>query len=293
MAGRLVRLCAGTQSSGSTLISWCFLQRPDMDGVLDARFDHLPSVPDNLSAPLPWVKFTIACFRFSEVRAHFEDDGWEVRPLLVVRDARSVFNSLIKKKYGRNGVTADDPPIRLRLRRFLEDWRLFRDRGWPVLRYEDFAAEPLNVLKDLCGRMQLPWDDAMASWPKPLEQIADASFGNETFALSRGVSLTQTIKPSLAAVKTENIPRADLQWMEEEFAELNAAMGYPAHVPPAAPPALGDRAVPRFENTRRYERLQRKYRLSRFLANARGMLSDWIWRREPVADRPTRHGPGL
>ena len=35
-------LCGGLQSSGSTLVSWCFLQRPDMDGVLDADSDLLP-----------------------------------------------------------------------------------------------------------------------------------------------------------------------------------------------------------------------------------------------------------
>ena len=262
-----------------------------MDGVLDARFDHLPAVPHTLSAPLPWVKFTIACFRFSEVKSYFEDEGWEVRPLLVVRDVRSVFNSLIKKKYGRNGITADDPPIRLRLRRFLEDWRLFRDRGWPVLSYEHFAADSLNQLKDLCGKMQLPWDEAMAAWPKRVEQIADPGFGNETFALSRGASLAQTIKASLATVKTENIPRADLEWLEHEFADFNVAMGYPSHVPPAASPALPGRAVPRFENTRRYERLRRKYRLSRVLANARGVLSALIGRRDHTANRPTEQRP--
>ena len=272
-------------------MSWCFLQRADMDGVLDARFDHLPAIPQTLSAPLAWVKFTIACFRFNEVKAHFEDEGWEVRPLLVVRDVRSVFNSLIKKKYGRNGITADDPPIRLRLRRFLEDWRLFRDRGWPVLRYEDFAADPVGQLKHLCGTMKLPWDEAMAAWPKPLERIADPGFGNETFALSRSASLAQTIKPSLATVKTENVPRSDLQWLEQEFAELNGAMGYPAHVPSAASPALPERAVPRFENTRRYERLRRKYRLSRILANARGVLSGLIGRRDQTANRAAEQRP--
>jgi len=265
MNARTLYLCAGTQSSGSTLISWCFLQRHDMDGVLDARFDHLPSVPEKLAGPLPWVKFTIACFRFSEVMSHFEDEGWTVRPLLVVRDVRSVFNSLIQKKYGRNGITADDPPIRLRLRRFLDDWRLFRDRGWPILRYEDFTNDPVKILQGACDHLALPWDDAMARWPKKLEQIADPGFGNETFVLSRGSSLQASIRPTLASVKTEHTPRGDLDWMEREFAEMNAALNYPAHVEPTASHALGDRAVPRFENTRRYERLRRKYRLSRFL----------------------------
>src|SRR5579884_2021113 len=120
--GRELYLCGGLQSSGSTLISWCFLQRGDMDGVLDARFYTLPQMPRPLNAPLAWCKFTVACFRFSEVQRYLEDEGWHVHPLLVVRDVRAVFNSLIRKSYGRNGVTADDPPLRLRLARFLEDW---------------------------------------------------------------------------------------------------------------------------------------------------------------------------
>jgi len=250
-----------------------------MDGVLDARFDHLPSVPENLSAPLPWVKFTIACFRFSDVMSHFQDEGWTVKPLLVVRDVRSVFNSLIQKKYGRNGITADDPPIRLRLRRFLEDWRLFRDRGWPVLRYEDFTKDPVKMLQWACEQYELPWDDAMARWPKKLEQIADPGFGNETFVLSRGSSLQATIKPSLATIKTEHTPPGDLEWMEREFAEMNVAMGYPDHVPSTANHSLGDRAIPRFENTRRYERLRRKYRISRFFLN----IGSFIKRKSPTA----------
>ena len=107
----------------------------------------------------------------------------------------------------------------------------------------------------------------MARWPKKLEQIADPGFGNETFVLSRGSSLQATIKPSLATIKTEHTPPGDLEWMEREFAEMNAAMGYPEHVPSTANHSLGDRAIPRFENTRRYERLRRKYRLSRFFVN--------------------------
>lgn len=244
-----------------------------MDGVLDARFDHLPEVPGNLAAPLPWVKFTIACFRFSEVKAHFEDEGWTVRPLLVVRDVRGVFNSLIRKKYGRNGITADDPPIRLRLRRFLEDWRMFRDLDWPTLRYEDFTADAEGVLRRSCQRLNLAWEPSMTSWPKRIERIAEPGFGNETFVLSRGSSLGATIKPSLSSIRTDHTPRADLEWMEREFAEMNAAMGYPEHVEPAAAPDLPERAVPRFENTRRYERLRRKTRVSRFFAAAARKLS--------------------
>src|SRR2546423_32706 len=59
-------LCAGLQSSGSTVVSWCFLQRADMDGVFDARNDILPDIPD-VTAPRAWCKITISSFRFSEM----------------------------------------------------------------------------------------------------------------------------------------------------------------------------------------------------------------------------------
>jgi len=280
---RQLYLCAGCQSSGSTLVSWCFLQRSDMDGVLDARFDMIPQVPRNLKRPLAWVKFTVACFRFSEVAAYLEDEGWGIRPLLVVRDARAVFNSLITKPYGRNGTTADDPPIRLRLRRFLEDWRMFHDRGWPVVRYEDLIVEPEKTLKDACAALELPWDDAMLNWPKAESDIADASFGNPTFVQSRGVGIRQTLRPSLGAVKTGNIPPADLEWLEREFGEMNQALGYAEHVTGGQSRSEVARAVPRFENTRRYERLRRKNRLGRYLRVARNALTGIITR-EPRRD---------
>ena len=231
MNGRTLYLCAGTQSSGSTLISWCFLQRHDMDGVLDARFDHLPSVPEKLSAPLPWVKFTIACFRFSEVMSHFEDEGCSVKPLLVVRDVRSVFNSLIQKKYGRNGITADDPPIRLRLRRFLEDWRLFRDHGWPMLRYEDFTQDPVKLLQKACARMRLRWDDAMARGPRSWSRSPIRDSAMRRSCSPAAARYRRRSSPRWRTIKTEHTPPEDLEWMEREFAEMNAAMGYPVTFP--------------------------------------------------------------
>src|SRR5689334_1987882 len=247
MNARPLYLCGGLQSSGSTLISWCFLQRSDMDGVLDARFDTLPQMPQKLSRPLAWCKFTIACFRFSEVYDYFQAEGWEPKPLLVARDVRSVFNSLIQKSYGRNGVTADDPPIRLRLSRFLEDWNLFTERRWPILRYEDLADDSDAVIRKTCGELALPWDEGMLMWPKSPDEIADAGFGNETFVRTRGGTLKQTVAPNLIQVKTAHIPPDDLTWIEETFAEFNREMRYPPHVAPTAP-ATPLRAVPQFEN---------------------------------------------
>jgi tetratricopeptide (TPR) repeat protein len=259
MASALVRrplyLCGGTQSSGSTLISWCFLQRDDTDGVLDARPDQLPQVPQELRAPLAWLKFTIASFRFSEVQAHLETEGWDVRPLLVVRDVRAVFNSLLRKEYGRNGITSDDPPIRLRLTRFLEDWKIFRQRGWPIICYERFVAQP-DLLRETCQSLGLPWDQAMINWTKPVEQIADPNFGSPTFISSRKGSLLQTLNSSLAALDTQHVPLEDLQWMETTFADFNEVIGYPAHVD-RSQQAVSGRAVPRVENTRFYERISK------------------------------------
>lgn len=282
MAGRPLYLCGGLQSSGSTLISWCFLQRPDMDGVLDARFDHLPQIPAKLSAPLAWCKFTVACFRFSEVFDYFRDEGWEPRPLLVARDARSVFNSLIQKKYGRNGITADDPPLRLRLSRFLDDWQLFTDRGWPILRYEDLADDPRRVMEDACKKMDLPWSEAMLDWPKDPEQIADAGYGNETFVETRGQGLLQTVSPGLIQVKTSRIPPEDLAWIEQRFEAFNRAMNYPLHVKSTAPTEPA-RATPRFENTRRYERLENKKKVSKTINKIKQTLVRVFPGRKPTA----------
>lgn len=221
----------------------------------------LPVIPVRLAAPLAWCKFTIACFRMSEVIDHFKAEGWEPRPLLVVRDARSVFNSLITKSYGRNGTTADDPPLRLRLQRFLEDWQLFQDKGLPILRYEDLADDAVATLQKSCEQLGLPYDDAMNTWPKSREQIADAGFGNETFIQSKGGTFAQTIDPKLFKIKTDHIPPEDLEWLETRFAAMNRKMNYPEHVSPQAP-SSPVRAVPTFENTRRHERYERKQRLS-------------------------------
>ncbi len=69
-------LCAGLQRSGSTLVSWCFLQRHDMDGVLDGEYDLLPRIELSLGKPLAWCKTTVSCFRLSELVRHYEDEGW-------------------------------------------------------------------------------------------------------------------------------------------------------------------------------------------------------------------------
>src|SRR3954470_4652356 len=126
---RALILCGGLQSSGSTLISYCFLQRGDTNGVLDADNDLLPALDPALARPFAWYKTTISSFRLSEIAQHYRDAGWDVRTLLVLRDLRAVWASLHNKSYGRNGITAEAPPLRLRIRRFIEDWRTAQANG--------------------------------------------------------------------------------------------------------------------------------------------------------------------
>ena len=77
-----------------------------------------------LDKPLGWYKNTIGSFRLSELISHYEDEGWAVSPLLIIRDVRDTWASLSPSPIGVNGFTAEDPPLRLRFRRFKEDWEL-------------------------------------------------------------------------------------------------------------------------------------------------------------------------
>ena len=281
MARPPLYLCAGLQSSGSTVVSWCFLQRADMDGVFDARNDILPDIPD-VPTPNAWCKITVSSFRFSEMKAHYEDEGWTVHPLLVVRDVRAVFNSLLKKHYGSNGITAEEPPLRMRLRRFREDWELFRRHDWPTVRYETLVVEPEPTLRRACEAMNLAWDEGMMTWPKQKDQFAAPRHGSPTFRQSLGTNFASTVRPSLADLKVGNVPPQDLEWMEREFEEFNRACGYVEHA--AAPVTASGReprearAVPKWENTRRYRKSQRPFTkfqaaVSRIAGNMKGAVS--------------------
>ena len=248
-------LCGGLQSSGTTLISYCFLQRGDTDGVLDADNDLLPALDPQLARPFAWYKTTISCFRLSEIAEHYRDAGWDVRTLLVLRDLRAVWASLRKKSYGRNGITAEDPPLRLRVRRFVEDWRHASQNGTVLLRYEDFVKSPEHTLQTVCGQLALPWDPAMVAWPKAPERIADRRNGNGSFWSSRGTGLVQTLARYRDQPAERALPVADLQWLESEFREFNQLNAYPMHWN-ASTDTFQDMhslGLPNFEVTRRYK----------------------------------------
>jgi hypothetical protein len=252
---RILYFCGGLQGSGSTLVSWCFLQRADLNGILDANSDLLEELPPILNTAFAWYKCTISCFRLQEIIGHFTDDDWEVHPLLVIRDVRVVFASLLKKKYGRNGTTAEDPPLRMRMRRFKSDWELFRQEGWPILRYESFVEEPRQVLRKTCDKLGLAWDEGMITWPKGRAGIADSKRGNTTFWSTAKQNLLNTIRPISMNLQSEDILSGDLVWLEKEFEEFNYVCNYPAHLKViGGPDRTANRAIPRYELTRRYMR---------------------------------------
>jgi hypothetical protein len=121
----------------------------------------------------------------------------------------------------------------------------------------------------------------MMSWPKQKDQIAAPRHGSPTFLQSLGGSFAETVKPSLADLRTGNVPPQDLEWLEKEFAEFNSTCGYVEHAPPAAGASRDgreQRAVPRWENTRRHRRSQRpltrlKAAVSRVADNVKGAVS--------------------
>jgi hypothetical protein len=248
---KILYLCGGAQSSGSTLVSWCFLQRRDMDGVLDAAPDLLPSLDPGLGGPLAWYKTTLVCFRLCELADYHRDQGWEVHPLLVVRDVREVWASLVRKSYGSNGITAEDPPLRMRLRRFLDDWQRFRANDWPILQYEELVGHPRRTLAAACDRLGLPWDEAMLTWPKHSADIADCQLGNKTFWNTRASNLLDTLASYAKQPKITLIPAMDLGWLEDQFREFNAANGYPLHIELPASSAAASPPLS-FATTRRY-----------------------------------------
>ncbi len=256
-SARTVFLATGLQSSGSTLVSWCFLQRPDMNGTLDGDTDLIPLPPADIQAPLIWYKTTISCFTLAEQIALLEDEGYQVKPTLIVRDVRAVWMSLMKKTYGRNGVTAEDPPLRLRLRRFYHSWQDAVARNIPLFRFEDLLVQPETSLKTLCGALGLPWRQEMLDWPKPGEQIADSRHGNARFMGSDKQGLQVALDPGIASQISGQIHGEDLAWLEETFRDYNLSLDYPVHLENLD--LLPGRSLPSWEASRRLHwRLRQK-----------------------------------
>lgn len=246
-------VCSGLQGCGSTLVSWCFLQRSDMNGVLDGANDILPSLHPGPSVERLWYKSTISGFRLGEVVEHYRDMGWQTRPLLIVRDVRHIWASLLRKSYRHNGITAEDPPMRLRFRRFLDDWEAFRRQRWPMLRYEDFIASPEATLRSACAALELPWDAAMLHWPKLFRQIAHCAQGSPTFWRHHSADLATALAGYSQERAPGTIDEGDCDFLEREFSVFNEMNGYPPRLETirAIQPAFAG-SCPSFEQSRRF-----------------------------------------
>lgn len=253
-----VLLATGMQSSGSTLVSWCFLQHGKLDGVLDGDTDLLPLVPDGIQSEILWYKTTISSFTLADLIGVVEDENYQVIPFLIVRDVRAVWLSLAKKHYGLNGITAEDPPLRLRFRRFLASWEYARQHKIPVLKFEDFVVAPETCLKTACQSLGLDWDQAMMTWPKPADAIANMRHGNATFRASDKQGLTAALQHNEVKAVTGTMHKQDLDWLEATFTTYNEALGYPEHISGITTKA--GRAIPSWQVSRRKKwRLKQKF----------------------------------
>ena len=263
MDHRRMILCAGLQNSGSTLVSWCFLQRRDTNGVLDMPSDVVRTVFDRAKEPVLWCKMTIASFRWLDLFELYGDLGFNPEPFLIIRDTRTTYAALMKKSYGVNGTTAEDPPLRMRFRRFYQDWQLFKENGWPILKYEDFI-EKEDGLKEICLKIPLSWDESMISWPKKSADIAYVGKLNRTFAASMDKgSLRDAKLKTKAQILIAGLPKSELVWLEDTFCEFNECHQYPKNVEyPEGDEHPESLSKPRFVGTARawvYEELV-KYR---------------------------------
>lgn len=196
--------------------------------MLDGEYRLLPEVRE-WNEEFRWYKNTIAVFRATDYIKYLEDFGYEVSPFLVVRDVREVWASLTEKGFGRNGTTAEDPPLRLRFRRFLRDWRHFRNEGLPIVRWEDFLRDPETFLRELCVKIELTWSPDLIRWPKSPEDILHTKFGSATFWDRLDEDLRSSLDRDLSDQSLAGVYEGDLLWLDWTFDEFNAEMRYDAH----------------------------------------------------------------
>jgi hypothetical protein len=178
--------------------------------------------------PVFWVKMTVGCFRWLDVFEVYRDAGHDPAPLLLVRDVRAVYNSLVTKCYGFNGMNANDPPLRTRFRRFLQDWQLFVEQGWPIVKYEDLITDERKTLTGLCERLSLPWDEWMLEWPKKKSAILSPFTGNDSFHSWCDGNFADVKKTEKLVLNTDNVPKCELDWLNDTFADYNRHHGYPS-----------------------------------------------------------------
>lgn len=214
-------LATGTQSGGTTLVSAAFLKHPELDGILDMASDRIEVNLSAVTTPVTWVKMTTIAFRWQEVASVYEMHGYQPYPLMVVRNPFDVWVSIKKKWYGLNGLTAEDPPLFLRMQRFLEDWKLFMDSGYPVIQFEAFIESPEAQLRAVMEALPVKFDKAMLNPHTDLNSISYVAESNASFieSLNSGASDKVAFKQAL-------ITGREVEWITQHFSEYIACYGY-------------------------------------------------------------------
>lgn len=214
-------LATGLQSGGTTVVSHSFLKHPELDGILDMASDRIEMNLARVSAPVVWVKMTTIAFRWEEVAAVYEQQGYEVYPLLIVRNPFDAWASLKHKWYGLNGVTAEDPPLMLRFSRFLKDWLQFKQHGWPVMCFEDFVANPEAALNKACEALPIEFNAAMLEAKSNVDDIAYVSESNASFAENLSQGVVGNVAKRIATLAEDEV-----NWLQTTFSQMIDEFGY-------------------------------------------------------------------
>jgi hypothetical protein len=223
IAGRLY-LCGALENGGATLLSWCFWQRVDIAPVIVPAGNTLPAFRPAADGRATWAQVTIGSFRLSEMAHYYRQQGWDVHPLLVVSDLRPIWASQVNARAGEAGM---GPPLQVRFRRFVDDWTLFLSKDWPTVRVDDLAADAERTLRNTADRLDLPWNDALQSWPRAVAELPKTRELDPDFDRFRRRNLAETLANYAQRAVPQAVAREDLQWLEREFQRFNIENSYP------------------------------------------------------------------
>ena len=126
LCSKTLILCGGLQSGGTTLVSYCFLQRADTDGVLDADNDLLPALDARWHGHSPGTRLRSAAFVLARLPGS--------TAMLVGTCGHCSFCATFgrcgrRSAQSHTAATGSPPRTRRcdsRVRRFVEDWRAAR-----------------------------------------------------------------------------------------------------------------------------------------------------------------------
>ncbi len=241
-------LATGLQSGGTTVVSGAFLKHPDLDGILDMASDRIDTNLRLVNSPVTWVKMTTISFTWREVAEIYQMQGYDIHPLMIVRNPYDVWASLKTKWYGINSVTAEDPPLVLRFRRFLSDWNWFRKQNKTIICFEEFILNPVQTLETACKSLPIEYIESLVNDRVKLDDIAYVSESNQSFMESLGTGVSSKI-----ATHKKRLSESEYNWITESYKDVIKHYGYENnHQVYKDSSELGDEIIPKPFDSRRY-----------------------------------------